>query len=100
MPHSARGSAKRLFVGSRRRGEIESLDELACLLRAEVAIHAGIFPLDRQRPLVADVIESTNNRFPVDTTAAGRAWLPAAPRIAVGQIRTQQARPAIERDGQ
>ena len=38
--------------------EVRAADERECIGRAPVAIHAAVFPLDRQRPLVADAIQT------------------------------------------
>ena len=38
--------------------------------------------------------------LPIDAAAAGRTRMPAAPRIAVGQIRTQQTGSAVQRQRQ
>lgn len=38
-------------------GEIERLYAGACFRRAVHSVHSSVFPFDRQRPLIADVVE-------------------------------------------
>src|SRR5690242_5430478 len=73
--------AKRPAVAAGGGVEVEALDELERLLGAEGAVHAGVLPLDRQRAVVAGVVEGAQDRLPVDAAAARRAVVPAAARV-------------------
>ena len=67
-------------------------DELAGLLGARLAVHAGVFPFDRQRPVVLDLVERADDFFEVHAAAPRRAEIPAAARIAKRQVAAQDAR--------
>ena len=45
------------------------------------AIHAAVFPFDRQRPLVVDAVEGADDFLKVDIAAAQRAEVPIAPAV-------------------
>ena len=53
-------------------------------------------PIDRQRAVVADLVEAADDRLPVDAAAAGAAELPAAPRVAARPVPGEQPRAAVE----
>ena len=63
------------------------LDEPSRLGGAVFAIHAAVFPLDRERAVVADVVERPRDLLEVDLSAAGRAEVPAAAGIAEVEVR-------------
>ena len=56
-----------------------------------------VFPLDRQRPVVVDLVERADDLLEVDAAAPRRAKLPAAARIAKLQMARQDAAAAVER---
>src|SRR5262249_7308032 len=58
---------------------------------------AGVVPVHRQRPVVTDLVQSTDHRRPVDAAVARRAELPAGPRVAAGPVARQQPGAAVER---
>src|SRR4051812_19633119 len=64
--------------------------------RADQAVHSGVLPLDRQRPGVADGVEDPDTALEVDVPVAQRDEVPAAARVAPGQVRTQAAVAAVE----
>src|SRR5438445_12234866 len=76
--------------------EVEALDEGGGLRGAVGAVHAAVFPLDRQRPIVADAVQRTHDLLEVHTAAARRAEVPAAARIAEVEVRAQDAGAAVE----
>src|SRR5947208_3623805 len=80
-----------------RRVEVDRLDEPAGVGGAVLAVHAGVVPVHGQRTVVADLVECSHDRGPVDAAVAGRAELPAGPRIAAGPVPGQYAGPAVER---
>src|SRR5262245_21292662 len=67
-------------------GEVVLLDQRARFGRAELAVHAAIFPLHRQRTVVADTGKRAEDRPPLDAAVAGRYEVPAAPRIAKVEV--------------
>src|ERR1051325_4845378 len=90
----------RLILYSPLRREIQPLDELARFLGGEFGVHAGVAQLDGERAIVADGVQGADDRFPIDAAVPRRAELPAAPHVAVGLIRIQDAALAIERQGE
>src|SRR5690606_6829178 len=52
---------ERRVEGALAGGEVEPLDELGCLAGAVLAVHAAVFPLDRQGPLVVDLVEGADD---------------------------------------
>ncbi len=46
-----------------------------------LAVHPAVFPFDRQRPLVADVVERDDDFLEVDVAVPDRAEVPEAARI-------------------
>src|SRR6516165_9514024 len=77
--------------------KIKPLYELARILRAIVAVHAGILELYREGTFVTDIVESANNALPIDAAVTRRSKIPAAARIAVGKIRSEDAAAAVKR---
>ena len=65
--------------------------------RAELSIHAGVFPLDRQRAVIANVVQSSNDLFEVDRTTARRSEIPTATVIPEIDVACQNTTPSIER---
>ena len=45
------------------------------------AIHSAVFPFDRKRALIADVVEGYDNLFEVDVASTDRPKVPKAPRV-------------------
>ena len=73
------------------------LDEAGGLGGAVLAVHAGVFPLDRERAVVADLVEGAGDGVEVDLAAARRAEVPAAAGVAEVQVRAEDAGLAVER---
>src|SRR5690606_38911072 len=75
--------------------EIDRADELARLARAVLAIHAAVFPLDRERAVVADVVERDDDALEIDVAVSERAEVPVAARIREGGVPAEDADGAI-----
>ena len=56
-----------------------------------------VFPLDRERAVVADGVQGPGDLLEVDLAAARRAEVPAAAGVAEVQVRAEDARLAVER---
>ena len=69
---------KRGVEGELAGGEVDPLDKLAGLLRAVETVHAHVFPLDRQRALVADLVQRADDLLEVHPAVAQRTEVPAA----------------------
>src|SRR5713226_8448137 len=78
--------------------EIKAFDKLAGFLGAVVALHAGILPFDGEGALVANHIQATHDRLPVDAAMPGRAKIPTSPWIALRQIGIEQTASPVERE--
>ena len=61
---------ERRVEGHQARLEIEALQEFAGFGRAVFAVHAAVFPFDRERALVADPVQRADDLFEVDPAAA------------------------------
>src|SRR5207244_7200163 len=75
--------------------EGEGADKGEGLGRAHQTVHAGVLPLDRDRPVVADRVEHPEARLPRNVAVAGGDEVPAAPRVAPGQVGTHPAVAAV-----
>src|SRR5438552_11018932 len=75
----------------RRRFEIDLPDKLARLLRSVFAVHAGVFPFDRQRALVPDIVEGDDDFFEVNIAVAEGAEVPVSARISEGRMPAEDA---------
>src|SRR5689334_2263569 len=75
--------------------EVEGTDELERTRSAEEAVHAGVLPLDGDRPVVADGVEGAEAVLPRYVAVAGRDEVPPAPRVAPRQVRRQTAVAAV-----
>ena len=63
--------------------------------RAPLAVHAGVLPLDGERPVVADAVQDAEERLEVDVAVAGRDEGPAAVGLAEVDVRAEdRARPS------
>src|SRR5439155_10080911 len=51
----------------------------------------------RQRAVVADLVEGADDRLPVDAAVPRRPVVPTPPRVAVGQVRPQEAAAPVQR---
>src|SRR5262245_19661599 len=65
--------------GDLRAREVEPAREGRGLARTVLAVHHRVLPLDRERALVAGVVELPDQRLEVDPPAAGRAEVPESP---------------------
>ena len=77
--------------------EVDVLAELAGFAGAVFAVHTAVFPLDGERAGVTDTVESTDDFFEANRTAANAAEVPAATRIAERQVAAVDAAAAIQR---
>src|SRR6185436_15910360 len=73
---------KRFVESDIRRFEVEVADELARLARAVFAVHAGVFPLDRERALVINAVQRADDALEVDVAAADGTEVPPAAVVA------------------
>src|SRR5919202_3992685 len=80
------GLLKCRVEGALRGREVKALDEGSGLRGAVRAVHAAVFPLDRERPVVADAVQRAHDLFEVHAAAARRAEVPAAPGIAEVEV--------------
>src|SRR2546428_1631761 len=69
------------------RREVDAAHELERLLRAVLAFHAGVLPLDRERARVPDPVQRAHERVEVDVAVAGRAEVPAALAVPEVEVR-------------
>src|SRR5690606_18612904 len=72
--------------------------ELAGLAGAMFAVHADVFPFDRERAVVADLVKRADDLLEIDAAATWRAEVPAAARVAEVEVAGQDAGAAVERD--
>src|SRR5579871_3249680 len=82
---------KRRIKRYRRWRKIGLADELDRFFRAVFPIHARIFPLNRERAVVADPVKDADDRFEVHVAAPNRDEVPAAPRITKVEVRSEDA---------
>src|SRR5437762_1577115 len=75
------------------------LDEAGRLGGAVLAVHAAVFPLDREGAVIADLIERPRDLLEVDLASARRAEVPAAAGVAEIEVRGEDPGPAVERPG-
>ena len=77
--------------------EVDLLDVVGGFGCAVVAVHAAVFPFDRERTVVVDVVEGPDDLFEIHGASAGAAEVPATPRVAKIEMACQNSRPAVER---
>src|ERR1700694_231398 len=68
------------------RGEIGPSHHCQCIRRAPVAVHARILPFDRERAVIADSVESADERLEVDVAVTRRHEGPAPLRLAKVEV--------------
>ena len=66
------------------------------VLRAPLAIHPAVLPLDRQRPGVADPVQRAEELLEVDVAVAGRDEVPAARLLAEVEVRAEDRPPPVQ----
>src|SRR6266487_2278870 len=69
---SLSGPLHRCVEGDGRGREVGAADKCERVLRAPLAVHARVLPIDRERPVVADPVERAEERLEVDVAVAGR----------------------------
>src|SRR5688572_3791355 len=79
-------------------GEILRFHELAGLAGAKFALHAAVFPFDRERSLVVNLVECPDDLLKIDRASPRAAEVPAAARIAEVDVAGQNSRAAVKRD--
>src|SRR5918999_2587461 len=77
--------------------EVQPAGEGQRVLRAVLAVHARVLPLDRQGPRVARAVERADERLEVDVAAPRRDEVPAALGRAEVQVRAEDRAAAVER---
>src|ERR1700722_9502950 len=63
---------------------------------ATLPVHAAVFPLDRQRPAVSDLVERPKELLEAAVSAPGRDEVPAAGTVAERKVRAENRAAAIE----
>src|SRR6478736_5722133 len=86
----------RRVEGDIRRREVGAAHERERVLCPPLAVHAGVLPLDRERPLVADPVERPEERLEVDVAVPGRDEVPAALRLAEVEMTAEDRPAAVE----
>src|SRR5579859_4013365 len=71
--------------------EIKPFHECRGLWCSLGTLHAAIFPLHGEWPLIADTVEGADNLLELDAVASRGAEIPAAARIAEVQVRAKNA---------
>ena len=56
-----------------------------------LTIHAAVFPFNRERAFVADLVESPHDLLKIDTATTWRAEVPASARITKVEMTRQDA---------
>src|SRR5207253_2521887 len=79
--------------------EVDAAHELQRFPRSRLAVHARVFPLDGERPLVAGRVQGADDLVEVDVAVAEGAEIPAAAGVAEGQVGAEDAGAAVEADG-
>src|SRR6266487_4110275 len=79
------------------RGEIGAPHEGERILRAPLAVHARVFPLDRERARVAGPVQRPDQRLEVDVAVSGGDEVPAALELAEVEVPAEDRLAAVER---
>src|SRR5690606_25588919 len=99
--YSMRGSsvlvAERRVEGCLRQLPEQRADESDGFLRAVQPVHASVFPLDGNGAGVADRAERPEGVLPRHVAVTGRDKVPAAPRVAPRQVRSEYPRATVLR---
>ncbi len=82
--------------GHNRGFEIGRLNDLDGFRRAVFPIHAAVFPLDRERAIITDAVQHTDDGFQIDIAMTGRDEIPTAPGITETQMRTEDAGETVQ----
>ncbi len=82
--------------GTTAASEVHLLGELACLASSELTVHTRVFPFNRKRTFVADVVQGSNDLFEVHSTSPRAAEVPAATSVAKVQVAGDDARLAVQ----
>src|SRR5579863_2365780 len=77
--------------------EVDVLDELTGFAGAGLAVHAAVFPFDRQGAAVPGLIERADDFFEPHASAAHTAEVPPAALVAERQMARQNSRAAVQR---
>src|SRR5690606_26994597 len=76
--------------------QVGALDELHRFGCPRDPVHAGVFPLDRQRALVANVVERPEDALERHPTAPRRDEVPPASVVAEEEVRAEDAVAAVQ----
>src|SRR3989344_5848353 len=66
--------------------EIHPVHELAGLASTVFAIHLSVLPLNRERAVIMDIVESTDDLSEIDTTVTQAAEIPRTARVAEADV--------------
>src|SRR5689334_19883359 len=77
-------------------GEVGRAHERERVRGAPVAVHAGVLPLDRERALVADPVQGTEEVLEVDVAVTGGDEVPAARVLAEVQVAAEDRATPVE----
>ena len=80
----------------RGRREVAAAHERERILRAPLAVHPGVLPLDRERAFVADPVERAEHPLEVDVAVAGGDEVPAAAGGAEVGVAAEDGGAAVE----
>src|SRR5262245_51981908 len=83
----------------RPRREVERLYEAARLLSTILTVHPAVMKLDGERSRVANRVQLADNALPVNAAAPRRPEVPAASKIAIGEIAIQHAAATVQCQG-
>ncbi len=75
--------------------EIHPANERARFLRAVLAVHAAVLPLDTERALIVHVVERDDDIFELDVAVAQRAEVPEPARVAEVHVAAKDAHRAV-----
>src|SRR5437899_4914841 len=78
------------------RSEISPAHEGQGVRSTPIAVHAGVLPLDRERTVVPDAVQGSDERFEVDVAMAGRDDDPTPIRLAEVDVRAQDRAVSVE----
>src|SRR3954454_8840481 len=93
---SATGGERRVERRLRWLDRCERSDERERVGGTVLAIHAGVLPLDADRPAIADRVQHPEDRLPRHVPVTGRDEVPAAARVSPRQVGAQPAVAPVE----
>src|SRR5207249_2039740 len=79
------------------RSEIGSPHEGERILRSPLAVHARVFPFDRERACVAGPVQRPDQRFEVDVAVSRRDEVPPAVELTEVEVSAEDRLAAVKR---